>query len=211
MLASAAALFAALWILLGLSILASDMRAHRRAGPLVRRPTRIADLVDGTPAKLVGRLHLGDETLRAPLSGRECAAYEVRVDRRRRLRWRECERRRGQSGFYVDDGSGEVFVPVDGPLRLQLEVDSRYWSGKRATRALARFIGVLAKADPKARFRCDEATLGEGAKVAIYGSFRRQPARHENGERPYRERAFEFVAEPADGAIHISDARAALG
>ncbi len=211
MLASAAALFAALWIALGLAILASDVRAHRRAGPLTKRPTRIADLVDGATAKLVGRLHLGDETLHAPLSGRQCAAYEVRVDRRRRLRWRECERRRGQSGFYLDDGSGEVFVPVDGPLRLQLEVDGRYWSGKRATRALARFLGGLAEDDPQARFRCDEATIGEGAKVAVYGSFRRQPARQEQGERPYRERAFEFVAEPADGAIHVSDVRAALG
>lgn len=214
MVATAAALFAAFWIGLGFLILWSDVRAHRRVGPLSTRPTAIQSLEDGHCAKLVGKLRLGEQTVSAPLSGRTCAAYQVETARRRRMRWRQVDVQAKQAGFYVDDGTGEVFVPGEVPVTLHLEVDGRYRGGrKRAAAALSRWLAPHREEDPRAALRCDEATLPDGVKVAVFGRVRKRPSSSGNGpdERAYRERPFEFVVEPADDAVHISDMRTALG
>ncbi|MEM9863081.1 MAG: hypothetical protein AAF938_15910 [Myxococcota bacterium] len=212
MAATAAALFALFWISMGLSILFADYRNRRRVGPLSAPSTRIADLQDGATAKLVGEVRLGDATEEAPLSGRTCAAYRVRVDARRKLRWRALEEQRAAHGFFVNDGSGEVFVPADEHTELLLTTDGRFVDKpkKRASRALRRLLKPFRKEDPKSKMRCDEATLQEVSRVAVYGVFRQRPGVRAEDAADYRSRAYQFVAEPADEGLFVSDERGVI-
>ena len=215
MAAVSASIFGSFWVALGLIILLADIRAFRRAGPLRRQRTRVADLKDGRPAKLVGVVRLGDETLRAPISGRACAGWQVKTAARRRFRWRPIAATRAVAGFYLDDGTGEVFVPLDDAAALDLSVAARTHKRTRhpLPGKLRPLIGSLVDGEPHPRsYRCEEHTLTEGMRVAVYGVFRSRPDRRPESARSYRGRSYCFVAETdAPEGIHVSDDRATLG
>ncbi len=215
MAAVSASIFGSFWVALGLIILLADVRAFRRAGPLRRKRTRVADLEDGKPAKLVGIVRLGAETLKAPLSGRACAGWQVATAARRLFRWRPVGTCRGTAGFYLDDGTGEVFVPLDGDVTMDLAVGARAHKRKRGRlpSKLGPLIGPLVEADPRpTSYRCDEHTITDGMRVAVYGLFRSRPDQRPESARSYRGRSYCFVAETdAAERIHVSDDRATLG
>lgn len=215
MAAVSASIFGSFWIALGLFILLADVRAFRRAGPLRRKRTRVADLEDGRAAKLVGVVRLGSETLQAPLSGRACAGWRVAVVARRLFRWRPVGTTRGDAGFYLDDGTGEVFVPLVDAVALDLCVGARGRKSKRGkvTKKLEPLIGAQVDADEQPRaYRCDEQTITEGMRVAVYGVFRSRPDQRPESARSYRGRSYCFVAETdTSEGVHVSDDRATLG
>lgn len=215
MAAVSASIFGSFWVALGLIILLADVRAFRRAGPLSRKRTRVADLEDGRPAKLVGIVRLGSETLRAPLSGRACAGWQVATKARRLFRWRPVGTTRGSAGFYLDDGTGEVFVPLDGEAALDLSVAARTHKRKRARlpQKLKPLLGPHVDADERPRtYRCDEQTITDGMRLAVYGVFRSRPDQRPESARSYRGRTYCFVAETdAAEGVHVSDDRATLG
>ena len=215
MAAISASIFGSFWVALGLLILLTDARAFRRAGPLRRRRTRIADLEDGRSAKLVGviRLHEGD-ALEAPISGRACAGWVVATARRRWFRWRRLGTQNRTRGFYLDDGTGEVFVPLDRCSHLDLRLAARAHKlrRQRTPRRLRALLEPHVEADEGGTFRCDERALFDGMRVAVYAVFRSQPDRRAETARTYRGRTYCFVAEPApEDGVHISDDRATLG
>jgi len=215
MAAVSASIFGSFWVALGLVILLADFRAFRRAGPLRRKRTCVDELEDGAAAKLVGIVRLGDETLRAPLSGRSCAGWQVATAARKLFRWRPVAQKRGAAGFYLDDGTGEVFVPLDGEVALDLSVAARAHKPKRG-RVPRKLRGLLANhldgdQQPRA-YRCEEQTITDGMRVAVYGVFRSRPDQRAESARSYRGRSYCFVAETeADEGVHISDDRATLG
>lgn len=215
MAAVSASIFGSFWIALGLIILMADIRAFRRAGPLRRKRTRVAELEDGRAAKLVGVVRLGSERLRAPLSGRSCAGWQVATAARRLLRWRPVGTERGSAGFYLDDGTGEVFVPLDDEVELDLCVAARSHrrKGGRVPQKLKALIGPQVAADERPRaYRCEERTLTDGMRVAVYGVFRSRPDGRPESARSYRGRSYCFVAETgAPEGVHVSDDRATLG
>ncbi len=215
MAAISASIFGSFWVALGLVILLADIRAFRRAGPLRRKRTRVADLKDGAAAKLVGIVRLGDETLRAPLSGRSCGGWQVATAARNLFRWRPVAQNRGTAGFYLDDGTGEVFVPLAGEVELDLSVAARAHKPKRGRlpKRLQGLLGSHVEADERPRaYRCDEQTITDGMRVAVYGVFRSRPDHRPESARSYRGRSYCFVAETeADEGVHVSDDRATLG
>ncbi|HJL03075.1 MAG TPA: hypothetical protein RMH85_08195 [Polyangiaceae bacterium LLY-WYZ-15_(1-7)] len=214
MAATAAALFVAFWICVGLSIAWVDYRAYRRAGPLHGRPTPIAELEDGREAKLVGTVRLAEQGLKAPVSGRPCAGWVMRVARRSWLRWKPLKTDRRATGFYLDDGTGEVFVPLDDAnVRVSLVTGARYTTRRRGKirRALRAVLGEVRQAHPRARIRCDEGAIVEGTRVAVYGRVRRRPDARPEKVEAYRTRPYAYVLEAADEGLHLSDDRAALG
>ncbi|MEM1415918.1 MAG: hypothetical protein AAGH15_13505 [Myxococcota bacterium] len=213
MAATVGLLFIAFWIAVGFGILMADFRAYRRAGPLQARPVRVADLEDGMAAKLVGTLRLPEDALQAPVSGRACAGYEVRVARKKRFLWRDVGKEREAGGFYLDDGTGEVFVPLSKDASLQLITAARYTKNqrRRGPKPVRRLLRRWLQEEPAASYRCDEGALVEGQRVAVYGVFRRRPDQRPARVDDYRSRPLQFVAEPGEDRVYVSDLRESLG
>ena len=205
--------FGAFWVALGLMILWTDVRAFRRAGPLRRRRTCVADLQDGAAAKVVGRVRLGTTFFRAPLSGRRCAGWQVDTAQRKLWRWRPVATATEVAGFYLDDGTGEIYVPLDRRAELQLciQARARVGRGRNATRAVESLVeGSLGEA-LSSTYRCDERALTDGQRIAVYGIFHRTPDSRPSEARDYRGRAYQFVATlEADEPVRISDDRSTL-
>ena len=215
MAAISASLFGSFWVALGLVILLADVRAFRRAGPLRRKRTRVADLQDGRPAKLVGIVRLASRTAAAPLSGRVCAGWHLHTARKRFFRWRPLSAEISGGGFFLDDGTGEVFVPLRGDAHMDLGIAARVYK-RRASPAPRRIRSHLAahleQEDRAHAYRCDERAVVDGMRIAVYGVFNSQPDQRPSEARTYRGRSYCFVAQPdADEGIHVSDDRATLG
>lgn len=207
--------FGLFWMSVGLSILLADMWAWRRAGPLQVKPSRVDELRDGDEAKLVGTVRLLDEVeegepLRAPVSGRTCAGFELRIARRGLLRWSPLGVAREGRGFYLDDGTGAVLVPLDDEVRVDLCTAARSHEGKRGRvrRRLRRYVEAWIGEGP---VRCDEGLLVPGARVAVYGRMRERPDARPSQEGHYRTRPYRFVVEAARDGLLVSDDRAVLG
>jgi len=207
--------FGLFWMSIGLSILFFDVRAWRRAGPMQVKPRPVSELADGDVAKLVGTVRLLDEDeeaepLRAPVSGRPCAGFELRVARRGLIRWRSLATAREGRGFYLDDGTGAVLVPLDDDVKVELCTAARSHEGEggRVRRALRRYVAPFVH---EGAVRCDEGLLAPGALVAVYGRMRERPDPRPSREGDYRRRPYRFVVEPSHDGLLVSDDRAVLG
>ncbi|MBX3249245.1 MAG: hypothetical protein KF901_18855 [Myxococcales bacterium] len=209
MLTAGFSLFALSWLFMAVGIAVMDVRARRRAGPLEVTPVPVEALKDGTVAKIVGTVHLAEdvEPLEAPVSGRRCAGWVLRLARRGFFRWRMEQERRGARGFFVDDGTGLVFVSLDEQAHLDLCTAARAHAepGRKLAARLRPFVKELI-AD--GAVRCDEGLLTEGTRVAVYGVARRRPDGEPNH---YRGRGFAFFLEGGAEGLRVSDDRAVLG
>ena len=160
---------------------------------------------------MIFELGIGRAYLRARASERRFAGGT----RERFLRWREVDATTEGHGFYLDDGTGEVFVPGSSATRLDLGLAARQRlskSGRGPRRLRERLAELVATTPRRHAYRCDERALVDGMRVAVYGVFHAEPDRRPGEARSYRGREFCFVAEPdADGGVHISDDRATLG
>lgn len=76
--------------------------------------TRIADAVNGDVVRIVGVLRERGELLRAPLTGRACAFFDVRVEelvsRGKSTSWIERINEMGSQPFVLEDESGRALV-----------------------------------------------------------------------------------------------------
>ena len=145
-----------------LSVEARTRRALRRA-PLVP----IANAREGSVVKIRGRVRLIGVPLRAPLSGRSCAAYSVSIE--------ECGSE-SNSHLFGDAGIVDFLIEDEGAVArvqtslsapaLALALAQQSWDGDHpAVRALLEAKGISCKSS----LECSEAVLEEGAHVVVSG------------------------------------------
>ena len=149
----------------------------------------IASLGEREIARIVGHARVHHDKLEAPLSGRACVYYIVRVEQRSgEDSWQEVIREERGVTFILDDGTGRALVDAS-RAELALDFDHRDVSGTfqapddREAALLDRFGVTAAHA-----YRFLEATIEIDEQIAVLGGGRREldPSGAETG---YREQA----------------------
>lgn len=188
----------------------SSAQVGRRALKKVR-PTRVRDAREGERVKVVGDAKPSGETLSAPLSGRPCVAWQLRV-------WVE-ERRTGDlvnesqvREFYVDDETGRALVRTSA-AKLALEEDGEggmgtFQAASPELEAFCKARGIDTKSwvglERELRYR--EAVVEVGETVAVMGVARWEVDPGSIAKEGYRDGEKRLVVEaPRDGAVVISD------
>jgi hypothetical protein len=169
------------------------MRHYLQAAP--RRA--IADLVDGEPARVCGRIApYGDEVLVAPVSGRSCAYYSLVVDhvvpielgRGTRFQLDVARTQDGMAFEIVDDTGRAVVDPLHASVSSRFDYASSKLRG-HAT-ALIDKLGLERSFGRKEQFRFREAVLALDEPIAVFGAGVRETdpdAASRAGERDYRD------------------------
>lgn len=138
--------------------------------------TNVGDAVEGATVKIVGTLRHVGEPLRAPLSGRSCAYYEVRVEEHRgKNNWSTIVRESEGSQFLLEDGTGKALVKLDDPSTAVVEdlslrsgtfndpsVSAQEYLTKHGVDSTS-FLGF------NKTLRYFEGVLEEGETVVVYG------------------------------------------
>ncbi|MBZ0119330.1 MAG: hypothetical protein K8H88_20230, partial [Sandaracinaceae bacterium] len=195
--------------------------------------TRVADLREGTIAKVVGTLRPIDEPLMAPFTGRSCVGFRVAGYRH------EASRREGpillddvEEGhrFYLDDETGTVRIDRKGYCKLYVPTlrithGGEHGAARHIERYFARygqerrtFFESFSPASgidlwAPARFTYHEQALLLGARVAVLGVVRStgEPAPETGRAAGYRDRQILMAIEPPDDArLVVSDRPAHL-
>ncbi|MEZ4236941.1 MAG: hypothetical protein R3F59_12475 [Myxococcota bacterium] len=99
--------------------LAPERVARRKLRAMA--PSPVSALRPGQRAMVRGEVVLGD-TLQSPFSGEPCAYWHVRIREKRGKNWHTRAERHEGLGFFVDDGTGRVWIDARGyrlPLELQ--------------------------------------------------------------------------------------------
>jgi len=174
------------WIffgVVGVAIVAARLYFSDRAriGRAIAGARRVdaAACPDRKSVKIEGTLRYGDETVRAPFSGRTCAVYEVEVHERRGKHWRLVVRERFAKDFFVEDASGRALVraPV---TRVRVVQDAHARSGPwtDATPEQEKFLERFGQTPKgfllKRTLRYREGVMEAGEKVAVCGYARRE-------------------------------------
>lgn len=152
---------------------------------VIRRKLRGAERVsigrfpEGGIAKVQGFLVYAGEPLTAPLSGRRCAKFSVRVQQFRSHghggSWHTIVDEQGVQDFFLDDGTGKALAKMAG-ARFALTQDRRFSTGflKDATPELDAFLARHGRQSQgllgfNKRLRFLEAVLEGGEDVAVFG------------------------------------------
>lgn len=147
-------------------------RARVTGRRLARLPrTSIGEARSGSLVKVVGRARLGDRRLRAPLSGRPCACWEIVIEARPPdpLQHRVLFSEARATDFYLEDRSGRARVDMSrgGVLLvadMTVELADR---DPRRDQVLSRF-GLLNDRELSHMY-CREAVVEEGETVLACG------------------------------------------
>lgn len=189
---------------------AQRVRRTLAAAPI----TTVAALREGEVVRVVGALRLGPRKLSAPLSGRTCALYFVRVREQRGKSSSEILRESEAVEFVLDDGSGAVLVRPE-RFEIGLVEDHAERSGTWNDASPAVFEYLASKGQsPVTSFgfnralQFHEAVLEEGERVAVLATVKLEldPEPSTAGE-GYRDRPMRKVlVTPPGGAMLLSDA-----
>jgi hypothetical protein len=164
-------------------------------------PQAIAQAREGDRVKITGRLRYIRPPLLAPLSGRPCACYQVRVERCHNAERFTLLHAVRAVEFRVDDGTGTMVVRAtnDASLLLVKDVHQRSASLTELTPEMKRLFadndwlerrGLLSQSEGELLFH--EGILEEGEQVAVAGEIRREVDQGSEGH-GYRESAQRFV------------------
>lgn len=169
--------FAVLALVLFLRWYYSPAQQARRALAAVR-PAPLASFPDGVVGKVVGAVALTGDALRAPLSGRRCAHFDVHVEEYRSRgksgSWITVIREVESCGFLLSDDSGVARVDVTG-ARVVTNMDTTRRSGTfhDATPELEAFLARHGRSSKgwifNKRIRYREGVLEPGERVAVLG------------------------------------------
>lgn len=183
------------WCAVGLlsifDIFSDERSLARRLGAHLLRS--IHAFPDGALGRIVGKAgQLMEENAIAPLTGRVCVAWFVRVsgaDAHTRGRTSVIEAR-GVVPFTVSDETGQAIVrPHEASLLLALDVTETLGVSRRPPSRLLRFLREQGREGPRVaidwRLSWQEGILVEGQPVAIVGRGRRE-ADPEAAEGSYR-------------------------
>jgi hypothetical protein len=173
--------------------------------PLARRlRTQTIYSIHSFPDAAVGRIvgvagYVEEETLIAPLTGRACAAWSVRIggaDSRVRGQTALIEARRA-APFTVSDETGQAVVHADDTsLLLAFDVTETLGFSGRAPPRLVHFLREHGREGNRIghdwRLSWQEGTIAEGQRVAVVGRGRRE-IDPEAAEGTYRKAATRLV------------------
>jgi hypothetical protein len=155
-----------------------------------RPPSRIADITDG-PVRVIGRALSIGERLTAPVTGRPCVAFHLKIERKRGNQgWDTVVEDREVMPFAVVDETGQAIVDPTEALALALVPDA-YGSdalfalhGKEQHVQVARQLARdrFGKLGFLADIRFEEGIIEVGELISIGGLAERAPT--PEGERP---------------------------
>jgi hypothetical protein len=134
--------------------------------------TPIKDVVSGARVKIKGRLGYQGEPIAAPLTGRKCAYYSLRVDvAGPNKTWLPVVKEEKGSDFVLDDGTGKAIVHYHADKVVATHdagMHSRAPEGKKID--LAGFLASRGQESFEGKeLRCFEGVLEEGEIVAAAG------------------------------------------
>ncbi|MCU4175659.1 hypothetical protein [Carboxylicivirga sp. N1Y90] len=141
---------------------------------------RISSFKDGELAKLVGKVEFVEEALKAPLSGRECAYYHIRVEQQvssgKSSHWKTIVDEVVANKFVIREGNEAAFVHST-KVKSHVVEDRKYRSGflndasekleaylNRHGLESENFLGL----NKTIRYR--EGILEKGEKIAVLGT-----------------------------------------
>jgi len=179
----------------------------------------ISAVEDGDVVKIVGQLVPVGELISAPLSGRKCCFYDVRIEEKRHYRatvdvidkgnnWYNLVEEQKSSAFVIEDGGNYAFINTQ-KLKATLAVDETFRSGflNDASDTLEEFLkrngqtsrGVFGL-NKKLRF--EEGVLEKGDTVAVLGKCRWMPAVELGLPEKY---GYLLAITPNDGLVYVSN------
>jgi len=185
-------------------------------GELASRPRVLIADVGEQPVRVVGVARAGSQVLRAPLTGRACLAYTLKVVDRTSAFVGVVLDLAEIVPFVVVDETGEAVVDPSGARRVALEADrvgamggafeKMHQDERQRLRSLieakgAQTTSILGRS---LKFAFEEAILAPGGKVAIGGAGTRETT--VDGERPALRASPERLVfrHTADNALLIS-------
>jgi len=164
---------------------------RQRPSRLREAPARpISELAEDTPGRVVGITQNPGEPLTAPLSGRPCVYYAVRVERLRTpdaaaelaattaaaASWVVIASETRFVSFLIQDETGRALIePTAAKVELSgAEVPVELGPAELTPRH-REFLARHQVAEPSARLRCSEAVIAIGEAIAVVGSGIREP------------------------------------
>lgn len=166
---------------------ANQLRRQLRDTP--RRS--LAELPEGTAARIVGRAEAIEDTLEAPLTGRPCLYYTAIVEVSDGKDWREIIREDRAVMFMLDDGSARAIIDPSSS-KVALEFDGNSDSGvlDNPNEREQAFLDAHNTAGRRRVFnrslRYREAVIEVGETIAIFGAAVREPDPTAQPEAAYR-------------------------
>ncbi len=162
---------------------------YRAPTALGRAPrVAIADAGQGQTVKVQGRVEIGQRTLEAPLSGKRCVSWRVRVQEEHTfgnvdgpgtLQWETIVEETASVDFRVRDDSGVALVLPDG-AEVLFDWDERYGEGmledESNTPRLLQFMRKSGRRTPACKVRYEEGSLVEGEVAQVLGTVSRSGA-----------------------------------
>jgi hypothetical protein len=161
-------------------------RRARVKRAVARRPAALGPVAEGVSIRATGGVRATEGLLQAPITGRSCVAYHLRVGSGRdRVMFTLFERRDART-FSVADASGPVVVDMSTPFVLALANDISEVKGPKrdALFALIESYGISTRTWLGLRrgFWFNESALAEGQNVSVAGISVHEV--HPDGQRP---------------------------
>lgn len=175
------------WVVLALFAAATAYSLHQRytsTAARIRRTLRrtprsdVASAREQEMVKVVGVIDFMGEPLKAPISGRPCAGYEVTVHLEGRNGGQRLVRDVAHTDFWLNDGTGTALVRMkDAQVRIHRDAHRRSGTFKNATPELDAFLHKHGMSSVDVAFgvsfnkalRYEEGVLEKGERVAVAG------------------------------------------
>lgn len=140
--------------------------------------TPLGEVVDGMQVKVRGTIRYAGPPLEAPISGRECAYYEISVRHMVGGSWDLlAHERRSSDGIWIEDLSGAALIDLTWARVLrrgvgeELLADGRLHSQDQRVRDYVESRALV----PGEVAAYSELVLPEGVEVSLVGTARREP------------------------------------
>jgi hypothetical protein len=160
-------------------LFSAERRWKRQLAAMPRTP--IGQAASGT-IKIAGQLAFAYPPLQAPLSGRACAVYRVRVEERQKNRWVPVIDEINGQPFFLYDGSGRALIAYDPQTAIVLREDVQLVSQtlQNPTPPMVALLGRYGVNPQRVlglnkAIRYYEGALEQGELVTVHGAAFREP------------------------------------
>lgn len=178
---------------------------------------KVGAFPESSEGRIAGIVSRVDSLLRAPMTGRECVAYVLRVHeyRGRRAGWEQILEVSEAVSFAVTDDTGRAVVRArESSLAFVMDRSTQSDSLLPATSRMNEFLEARGMTSIGKTLKYEEGTLLVGKKTTVFGVGRIDPTGDSEVERPsaYREQASCLaMVHTSKRALLISNAPSAFG